>query len=113
MIGNQNRSSFDHVVTGPLKRVRRLQADREAKYKYGRNRPHEQLPQHQGGAGALEPEKDVEADDEESASVDLVEGGLPRRLRSTTMWLNSSLTPHRSSGTSSNPGSSSTSSSRI
>ncbi len=39
---------------------------------------------------------------------------LPRRVRSTTMWLNSSRTPHRNSRTSnSNNGSSTTSSSRI
>ncbi len=53
-------SSFDHVVPGVRKVTRRLQADREAKFnnKYGRNRPHEQQPHHQGGAGALGPGKD-------------------------------------------------------
>ena len=54
-------SSFDHVVFGGVRAgARRLQADREAKFenKYGRNRPHEQQPQHQGGAGVLDAGKD-------------------------------------------------------
>ncbi len=73
-------SSFDHVVPGTRKGARRLQANREAKFdnKYGRNRPHEQQPQHQGGAGALGPGKDEKADGEDS--VELAEGSTsPQR----------------------------------
>ena len=69
-------SSFDQVVTGSRKGARRLEADRETKFdnKYGRNRPHEQQPHHHGRAGSLGPEKGEEADDEDSAPVELVEG---------------------------------------
>ncbi len=104
-------SSFDHVMPGTLKGAHRLQAEREAKFdnKYGRNRLHEQQPQHQGGAGGLGPEKDEKADGEDSVSVELAEGNTSRKGRNTTMLWNFSTTPHRNSRTSSN----STSSSRI
>ncbi len=69
-------SSFDQVVLGARKRACRLQADREAKFdnKYGRNRPHEQQPHHQGGAGALGPGEDEKAESKYSAPVELAEG---------------------------------------
>ena len=69
-------SSFDHVAFAGIRTgARRLQADREAKFenKYGRNRPHEQQPQHQGGAGALDAEKDGATGGEDSPQMELVE----------------------------------------
>ncbi len=56
--------------------ARRLQADREAKFenKYGRNQPHEQQLQHQGGAGALSTGEDEKTDGEDSALLELAEG---------------------------------------
>ncbi len=69
-------SSFDHVVFWGLRTgARRLQADREAKFenKYGRDRPHEQQPQHPGGAGALNAGKDGATGGENSPPVELVE----------------------------------------
>ena len=69
-------SSFDHVVFGGFRTgARRLQTDREAKFKnkYGRNRPHEQQPQHPGGAGALDAEKDGANGGEDLPQVELVE----------------------------------------
>ena len=69
-------SSFDHVVFGGIRAgARRLQAEREAKLenKYGRNRPHEQQPQHPGGAGALDTGKDGATGGEDSPPVELVE----------------------------------------
>ena len=67
--------NFKHFITRKHW-LGRLQADREAKFdnKYGRNRPHEQQPLHQGGAGALGPGEDEKADGEDSATVDLAEG---------------------------------------
>ncbi len=91
-------SSFDHVVPGARMGARRLQADREAKFdnKYWRNRPHEQQPHHQGGAGALEPGKDTEADGMSSATVELARAALRHRGRNTTMMLwNFSMAQHR------------------
>ncbi len=75
-------SSFDHVLPGTRKGAQRLQADREAKFdnKYGRNLPHEQQPQHQGGPAALGPGKDEKANGEDSAPVELAEGNTsPQR----------------------------------
>ncbi len=69
-------SSFEHVVLGGTRSgAHRLQADREAKFenKYGRNRPHEQQPQHPGGAGALDAEKDGATGGEDSPPMELVE----------------------------------------
>ena len=69
-------SSFDHVVFGGIRTgARRLQADREAKFenKYGRSRPHEQQPQHPGGASALYTGKDGATGGEDSPPVELVE----------------------------------------
>ena len=76
-------SSFDHVVFwGVCAGARMLQADREAKFenKYGRNRPHEQQPQHQGGAGDISAGKDWKTGGEDSTPVELVDDGIsPQR----------------------------------
>ncbi len=69
-------SSFDHAVLGARKGARRPQADREAKFenKYGRGRPNEQQPPHQGEAGALGTGDDEKTDGEGSAPLELAEG---------------------------------------
>ncbi len=69
-------SSFDHVVFSSARAgERRLQADRQVKFenKYGRSRPHEQQPQHQGGAGVLDAGNDGKAGNEDTMPVELVE----------------------------------------
>ncbi len=68
-------TSFDHVVPGSRPQgVRRLQADREAKFenRYGRNRPQEQQP-HQAGAGEANRGEDTLAGDKDPALVDLAD----------------------------------------
>ncbi len=105
-------SSFDHAVLGAHKGARRPQADREAKFenKYGRGRPNEQQPPHQGGAGALGTGDDEKTDGEVRRRWNWLRATLLRRGRNTTILWNFYATSHRNSRTSS---SSSTNSSRI
>ncbi len=94
-------TSFDHVVPDSRPQgVRRLQADRDAKFenRYGRNRPQEQQP-HQAGAGEANRGEDTLASDKDPALVDLADLDDARRVRSTMTWTSSFRTQHATSET--------------